>query len=127
MQKLTRSSRFLTLCSMRRLGILTMGCVLGAATPAAAQLSTEQAKTLADTQKSNLPPSTFGGELGFSQIREDFFINLNLRLNMDWEQFGFGIQTPVRMKFWDRDPKQDDWGGFIRREDWDQVSDFRSE
>jgi hypothetical protein len=109
---------------MRRVGILTMGCVLGAAGPAFAQLTTEQAKTLADTQKSNLPPSTFGGELGFSQIKEDFFITLNLRLNMDWEQFGFGIQTPVRMKFWDRDPKQDDWLGFIRREDWDQVSDF---
>ena len=109
---------------MRWVGILTIGCALGAASPAFAQLTTEQAKTLADTQKSNLPPSTFGGELGFSQIDEDFFINLNLRLNMDWESFGFGIQTPVRMRVWDRDPKTDDYLGFIRREDWDQISDF---
>jgi hypothetical protein len=121
MQKLTGSPRFLTLRTMRLVGIAVALCL---STPGFAQISTEQAKTLADTSKSNLPPSTFGGELGFSQIDEDFFFNLNLRLNMDWEQFGFGIQTPVRMRVWDRDPKTDDFLGFIRREDWDQVSDF---
>jgi len=122
MQKLTGSPRFLTLRPMRR--VLLIGAICLSSSPAFGQMTTEQAKTLADTQKSALPPSTFGGELGFSQIDEDFFFNLNLRLNMDWEMFGFGIQTPVRMRVWDREPKTDDYGGFIRREDWDQVSDF---
>ncbi len=110
---------------MRRLGILVGGvALLSSAGPAFGQLTTDQAKTLASSEKSQLPPSTFGGELGFGQIKEDFFLNLNLRLDMDWEQFGFGIQTPVRMRIIDRNPKNDDYLGFIRHEDWDQVSDY---
>jgi hypothetical protein len=92
--------------------------------PAFAQLSGDSVKTIAQTEKSALPPSTFGGDIGFGQIREDFFLNLNLRLNMDWEMFGFGVQTPLRLRLIDRDPKTDDYLKVIRREDWDQISDF---
>lgn len=124
MQALTRSPRFLTLRFMRSAVGTVVGILMFCSSPVFAQMTTEQAKALADTQKSLLPPNTFGGELGFSQIDEDFFINLTLRLNMDWEQFGFGVQAPVRMRVWDRDPKTDDYLGFIRREDWDEVRDF---
>lgn len=92
---------------------------------AAAQVTGEQAATVAGTQKSNLPPDTFGGELMFGKFDEDYFISLALRLNFDRENFGFGVQLPVRFRVIDRDPPMgNDIGGIIRREDWDEVSDF---
>lgn len=96
-----------------------------AAARAEAQVTADQAETVADTQKSNLPPDTFGGELMFGKFDEDYFISLALRLNFDRENFGFGVQLPVRFRVIDRDPQMtNDIGGMIRREDWDEPSDF---
>jgi hypothetical protein len=95
-----------------------------------AQLTGDQAIAAAGAARSNLPPDTFGGEATFGKLAEDYFITLALRLNFDREMFGFGLQVPVRFRIIDNDPQQsmspegDDFGGIIRREDWDEPSDF---
>lgn len=90
-----------------------------------AQVSGEAAVAAADAAKSNLPPDTLTGEGTFGQLGEDFFATIALRLNIDREGWGLGLQLPVRLRVWDRDPQNvDDFGGIIRKEDWDEVSDF---
>lgn len=90
-----------------------------------AQLTSEQAETQAKAAGSNLPPDSFGGELLFGKLAEDYYLSLALRLNFDREMWGVGFQLPLRFRIIDRDPQNDnDFGGIIRREDWDEVSDF---
>jgi hypothetical protein len=90
-----------------------------------AQLTGDQAVRMADANKSALPPSTFGGELGFNGLGGDYFLSLALRLNFDRENWGFGIQAPLRVRIIDNDPENNnDYGGFIRKEDWDEPSDW---
>lgn len=65
------------------------------------------------------------GDMNFGQIGEDWFTTVNLGFNLDLGQIGFGIQVPLRLRVYDNDPKSDeDIGGIIRKEDWDQFSDF---
>jgi|GEM_PF-470645 len=93
-----------------------------------AQLDAEQAQKLAeaDIQASQAQPSgSFGGELGLGKLGEDFFLTVNLRLSYDQPTWGVGVQAPLRLRIWDRDPNNDqDYGGVLRREDWDQPSDY---
>jgi hypothetical protein len=91
---------------------------------AIAQVTSEQAATAAKTAGSNLPPDSFGGELMFGKLAEDYYLSLALRLNFDREMWGVGVQVPLRFRLIDRDPKTNDFGGILRREDWDEVSDF---
>ena len=61
----------------------------------------------------------------FGQLGEDIFATLNLRLNFDRDNWGLGFNVPVRFRLYDADPEnQGDIGGLIRKEDWDELSDF---
>lgn len=94
--------------------------------PAEAQLTGAQAVAAADAVKSNLPPDSFSGEAAFGKVAEDFYVNLNLRLTFDRENWGVGFQVPLRLRILDEAPEQpnDDYLGLLRREDWDELSDF---
>jgi hypothetical protein len=109
---------------LRRTPLLALGVLLlpGAAV---AQVTGEQVAQMADAERSNLPPSTFGGELGFNGLGGDYFLTLALRLNFDQSNWGFGLQVPLRLRLIDNDPQNDlDYGGILRREDWDEPSDW---
>ncbi len=66
------------------------------------------------------------GQLGFGRIAEDYFVNFALRLSFDRENWGVGFQIPLRIRVHDQDPKtvNEDYLGVLRREDWDEVSDY---
>ena len=112
---------------MRRWGqvVAVVGVVWAA--PAWAQLDGDQAKALADAESKASPVDTAAltGELGFGGLGEDYFLTLSVGFNFDREDYGFGVQVPLRLRVWDRDPQNDaDFGGVLRREDWDQASDY---
>lgn len=105
--------------------IAITGAILASPLTARAQLSGEQALAAADATRSNLPPDTLGGEALFGQLDEDFFVTLALRLNFDRGDWGVGLQVPLRLRVVDNDPQNDDdFGSVLRREDWDEPSDF---
>jgi hypothetical protein len=90
-----------------------------------AQVSGEQALKAASQSGAALPPDSLGGELLFGQLGEDIFATLNLRLNFDRDNWGVGFNVPVRLRLVDLDPQSDgDIGGIIRKEDWDEFSDY---
>lgn len=108
-----------------RVGVLALTVAAGGR--AQAQIDGEQAQAMAeaDDQAKRLEPrGSFGGELGFGGLGEDYFLTLNLRFSWDRDNWGVGVQAPLRLRVWDRDPKNDDYGGILRHEDWDQPSDF---
>ncbi len=81
---------------------------------------------------SNLPPPSLTGGLGVNVIDKDVFIALALGFNFDQENWGIGVQVPLRFRIYDADPKVEqtytmdgggDFGG-LRREDWDQPGDY---
>lgn len=114
--------------SARSVSLASLLCaVVLAEGPAWAQVTGDQAVQAAATAKSNLPPDSFGGELLFGRLDEDFFLTLALKLNFDRENWGVGFQVPVRLRVVDNEPENergDDFAGLIRREDWDEPSDF---
>ena len=92
---------------------------------AVGQLTGEEAVALADSYSGPFQErSTIGGEAGFGAIGEDYFVNLSLAFNFDQETWGFGLQVPLRFRILDRDPKSDDFFIGLRREDWDEPSDY---
>jgi hypothetical protein len=106
--------------------ILVVAALALAPTMVHAQVSGDQALNAA--QKAGgaaLPPDSLGGELLFGQLGEDIFATLNLRLNFDRDNWGVGFNVPVRLRLVDLEPKnKGDIGGIIRKEDWDEFSDF---
>ncbi|MBA2663184.1 MAG: hypothetical protein H0U74_12905 [Bradymonadaceae bacterium] len=77
-----------------------------------------------------------GGEIGFGQIDEDFFVNLELHFTFGLPvpklgcapdeddcltRLRFGILAPLRLRVIDREPKQD---SILREEDWSEFSDY---
>lgn len=48
------------------------------------------------------------------------------RISVEGDDFEFELGAPLRLRLLDADPKQDppDYGGKLRRQDWDEVSDF---
>ncbi|MBI2372580.1 MAG: hypothetical protein HYV07_01145 [Deltaproteobacteria bacterium] len=94
-----------------------------------AALAQEGAPAVADVATASAigPPDrqTLAGQLGFGAIGEDVFATLALRLDFDREMWGFGIGLPLRIRIVDLDPKNDeDIAGILRKEDWDEFSDF---
>ena len=100
--------------------------VVGATSDAAAQISGDQLNTAFDIQRAQqVDQNTFSGFATFGRLDEDFFLNVTLRLSFDREYWGIGLQVPVRFRLIDNDPQDnDDIGSVIRKEDWDQPSDF---
>lgn len=106
-----------------RFGSVAFVLVMASSTAALGQISGEQATTLADAERSNLPPDTLGGELSFGKLGEDLFVTLALRLTFEREDWGVGLQLPLRFRIDRGEDDTGDYGG-LRKEDWDQVSDF---
>ncbi len=65
-----------------------------------------------------------GGDLNIGMIDDDLFITLNMGLNFDFGIVGFGIQAPLRLLVRDVDPEAETYGGAIRKEDWDEWTDY---
>lgn len=85
----------------------------------------EEAIRLADATPGRFPERrTLGGEAGLGAIGDDLFLNLTLAFNFDRENWGFGLQVPLRLRLIDRAPKTDDFFAGLRREDWDDPSDY---
>jgi len=69
--------------------------------------------------------TTLGAELGFSQVDEDYFLTLRPRFDLNFGNFGLGLQIPLNLRVIDKSPKNDnDYGGIIRAEDWDEPSEY---
>ncbi|MEM7677170.1 MAG: hypothetical protein AAF449_14300 [Myxococcota bacterium] len=102
-----------------------MFALFGAET-AQAQVSGDQLNQAFDAQRAQqLNRNSFDAVTTFGRLDEDFFLNLNLRLSFDREYWGIGIQAPLRLRIIDNDPQDnDDIGSIIRKEDWDQPSDY---
>jgi hypothetical protein len=87
-----------------------------------------------------------GGELGFGQVDEDFFVTININGALSLEvpkafchgyfadeeatadpsdacqtRLGIGLRVPLRLRVIDEDPQD---VGTLRKEDWDTFSDF---
>lgn len=63
--------------------------------------------------------------VGFGGIGEDYFLNLTPRFDLSFGNFGLGLQVPLRLRVIDNDPQNDnDFGGVIREEDWDEPAEF---
>lgn len=78
-------------------------------------------------------------ELGFGQIAEDYFLNLELRFSHRWlvpragcpdpaadpydcrTRLSVGLSAPLRLRVIDRQPEQN---SVFRTEDWDSLSDY---
>ncbi len=107
----------------RRTGIILVGLL--SASTAAAQVTGDQVNTAFDIAQAQKPGGQFGGLATFGRLDEDFFMNVILRLSFDQENWGIGLQAPLRLRIVDNDPQDDDdIGSIIRREDWDQPSDI---
>ncbi len=66
-----------------------------------------------------------GAALMFGGIGEDFFLQIQPRLDFNFGKIGLGVQVPLNLRIIDNKPKnKDDFGGIIREEDWDEFSDF---
>ena len=95
----------------------------------------------ADAASGALAKNSVGGDLLFGKIGGctdrmpdpgdpprpgcDFFLTLNLRLNFDTDNWGLGVALPLRIRLTDKNGRRaDDIGGFLRKRDWDEFSDF---
>ncbi len=61
------------------------------------------------------------GGLGWNKIDEDYFVAVSAGTIIDLRAFRLGLHVPLNLRVIDRDPKQ---SGTVRREDWDEVSDW---
>jgi hypothetical protein len=66
----------------------------------------------------------FNGDANFGMIDGDLFTTINLGLSLDLGKVGLGFQVPLRLRVVDNDPKNDSYGGVLRKEDWDEFSDY---
>jgi hypothetical protein len=67
---------------------------------------------------------SINGDVNFGQIGEDWYATINLGFSMDFGQIGFGVQLPLRLCVIDNKPNNNNIGGTLRREDWDEFSDY---
>ena len=64
---------------------------------------------------------SFGGSITFEKVQEDYFITPTIFNQTTIGPVTFGVQVPIRLRVWDRDPQDD---GVLRKEDWDEPSDY---
>jgi len=67
-----------------------------------------------------------GAALMFGQLGgEDYFLLISPRFDLNLGPVGLGLQVPLNLRVWDKDPQNDDdFLGIIRKEDWDEFSDY---
>jgi len=101
-------------------------CVLGAliATPAIAQVDGQAARDEANRTKPYRAPSMISAQARFGELGEDWFFTAVFQLNYNQDDWGVGVQLPLRMRLKDRDPQDNEVLGVLRKQDWDQPSDF---
>lgn len=69
--------------------------------------------------------TTLGAGLGFRKIDEDFFLQIAPTFDINLGAVGLGVHVPLNLRIIDQEPKNDrDFGGVIRREDWDEPAEF---
>jgi hypothetical protein len=69
--------------------------------------------------------NTFGAGLTFGAIGEDYFVLIKPRLDLNLGPVGLGLQVPLNLRVIDNDPKaENDFADILRKEDWDEPSDF---
>jgi hypothetical protein len=102
-------------------------CVIGVlpAGGAVAQLTPDALLRASQAQGGQLPPDTLGGAGMFERIGNDDFITIALAINFDREDWGIGLQVPLRFRLTKNDPdSKNDIFGVIRHEDWQEPGDF---
>ncbi|MFT5432541.1 MAG: hypothetical protein ACI9OJ_003240, partial [Myxococcota bacterium] len=61
------------------------------------------------------------GRFGFGMVDEDWFLSVNVGGAFKWWKLGVGLQVPLRFRIEDNEPEDP---GVLRKEDWDEVSDW---
>ena len=61
------------------------------------------------------------GRLGYGLIDNDHFLSINVGTALSWGKLGIGVQVPLRFRVVDNDPENE---GVLRKEEWDEVSDW---
>ena len=83
----------------------------------------ERFAALADAQEGT--SGSVGAGLMFGQLEEDYFVLVSPRFDLNVGPVGLGLQVPLNLRVIDNDPpNDDDIGGLLREEDWDEPSDF---
>lgn len=98
--------------------ILVIGLMLGPAV-ASGQFYSGSQVPLGELTKNSL--KRIDGGLGFGMISEDLYFRLNIGTELDFGRIGFGLQIPLNIRIYDREPKG---GSTIRKEDWDEFTDW---
>lgn len=60
--------------------------------------------------------------LGFGQTHVDLFATIGIFGGLRWKKLGAALHVPMRLRVKDIGPKSQ--GGVVRKQDWDEVSDF---
>lgn len=94
------------------------------ANPASAQVNGQAARDEANRTKPYRAPSMLSAQARFGELGEDWFFTAVFQLNYNQDEWGIALQLPLRMRLKDRDPKGDNVLGVLRKQDWDQPSDF---
>ncbi len=69
------------------------------------------------------PSNEAAGQLGFAKMNEDYFMQLTLRTGLNFGKVGIGLQVPLNLRVWDKDPENnDDYYGMVRYEDWNEPA-----
>ncbi len=66
-----------------------------------------------------------GMGLGMMSVDDDYFVQLVLKSELNLGPVGLGLQIPLNLRVYDKDPKAaNDYYGLIRHEDWDETSEY---
>lgn len=68
--------------------------------------------------------SSVSSGFDFGMIGEDWFISITPRIELNFGRFGLGLQVPLNLKIVDNDPQNEEIGGVLRKEDWDEPGEF---
>lgn len=101
-------------------GALLPAAVLALVTCSTAALGQEPG-SLPPLEQANSATSSMGGQAGFGQLGEDFFVTMAIGTELNFAPVTLGLQLPLRIRVVDNDPKSDNW---YRDEDWDEFSDW---
>ncbi|MFO0727686.1 MAG: hypothetical protein U1E65_28160 [Myxococcota bacterium] len=70
------------------------------------------------------PQTLLGGAASIGMVGGDWYATLMLQFSLDRDYWGFGVGVPLRIRLVDNDPKSGGSVVNLRKEDWDEPSDF---
>lgn len=106
-------------CVRVRLVVAICGGLSFVALDAGAQLSGDDARKQAKSSRPDRPPSLIQAQVAFRSIDEDRFLSFRFVVNIARDNWGLGLQAPLRLRIKDRDPQDEEILGILRKEDWD--------